>query len=317
MAHQEELESRVIEMMNSTLQKLGESIVQQSAVSINSIQVSEFSGLPNEDVHQFLREFKLQTLSLSESHKCQALTKSLKGAAFIWAKANIKELLATSDWKGIKTAIVNRYSPFDKTMRYRQKLNQLKFDSKTCTLMAFVETYVTTYQKTFPNQSAHDIIQSIRWELPNNIIKGLNQIDDKWITYDSLSELYSLVERYERNILPFESFDKPSNLDKEEFKKMLNEFRESIMTAIQNKPEHSSNDSKQLAIVKQEQSKYIDSNNNLQQQSQRPNNENVAQAYQDPTETYYAKFGKPHIPCIYCQGNHLIRHCPMIMPDLI
>lgn len=316
MAHQNENESMIVDMMNSTLQKLGESIFQQSSISINSIQVSEFNGSPGEDVHQFLQEFKLQTLSLSDAHKCQALPKALKGSAFIWAKANIKELISASDWKGIKEAMINRYSPLDKKMRYRQKLNELKFNDKVYTPVSFIETYVATYQKAYPNQPANDIIQSLRWELPNHIIKGLNRIDDKWISYDSPSRLYDLVGRYERNILPFETPEASSTLHKEDIKNMFNEFRESIMTAIQKNPEDIVDYSNQVALVKHEQSKYINVNNCIQQQSQHLTNDSSVQVYQDPTEAYYKRFGKPCIPCIYCQGNHLIRHCPMTMPNL-
>lgn len=242
---------RMADLMNTTLQKLGESISHQSAVSINTIQVPEFNGYPNEDIHDFLKKFKLQTLTLSDKYRCQTLVRSLKGSASTWAKTNIKGLINIGDWKGIKSALINRYEPLDKQIRYRQKLSELKFDDKTFTISAYVETYIATHLKAFPNQSDNDAIQSLRWNLPDHIIKGLNQMDDGWVKYETIPKLYDLTQRYERNILPFEpSQETESNsLNAETLKKLLTEFKESISSTIQKKAEDNEQNSKQLALI--------------------------------------------------------------------
>lgn len=363
----EEQQHSFMDIMNSTLQELGKSIAQQSALSINSLNVSEFSGSPNEDVHEFLKKFKLQTLTLSDEQRCHALVKALKGWAINWAKANIKDLLLISDWKGIKDAMVSRFGPQDKHVRYMEKLNQLKYEDKTYTLMAYVETFVLTHQKAFPSQSESDSIQALRWNLPDEIVKGFNQMDDKWTKYDSLTELYDLVQRYERNILPFEKSKESEkrSLDPDELKKILTEFKESMSSVIQKKPDNTRDNNKQLAIITHQQPSNLINRNHYRQQrpknqfnpnnryqnknyrsqdyqpyrrryynnddnrrsqmkpntqieSQRSHHQNnsVKLEPQDPAELYFAKFGKPPVPCKYCQGNHLNRHCPMIQDNL-
>lgn len=364
MAEQEQ--NSFMDIMNSTLQKLGENIAQQSALSINSINVSEFSGSPNEDVLEFLKKFKLQTLTLSDEHRCHALIKALRGSAINWAKANIKDLLLTSDWKSIKNAMVTRFGPQDKRVRYMEKLNQLRYEDKTYTLMAYIETYILTHQKAFPSQSDNDAIQALKWNLPDNIVKGFNQMDDKWVKYESLTDLYDLAQRYERNILPYEKSkdSEKRSIDPDELKKMLNEFKDSITSVVQKKSESTCDNNKQLAIITHQQpsrpinrnqyhqqrpkfpykptNRYQNKNyrnQDYQQHHKRYNNDynrnthskphvkfehhrshhqtnDIKTETQDPAKAYYAKFGKPPAPCKHCQGNHLNRHCPMIMDNL-
>lgn len=228
---------QIAEVMNQTFHRLSESIAQQSAFSINAINLPEFSGGPKEDIHQFLKEFKAQTSTLSDEHKCRSLAKVLRGPAAIWAKSNIKELLLHNNWKEVKAAMVSRYSLLDKQARYRQRLNQLAFNDKAYTLLSYVETYVSVYKKAFPTHRPCDIVQQIRWSLPDKIIYGLNLIDDKWVKYDSLPMLYDIVQRYEKNIIPFESQQESEGnaLNAEAIQNMLREFKESIIKEFHNR----------------------------------------------------------------------------------
>lgn len=243
------------DMMNSTLKQLSESILQQAAIAINSITVPHFNGLPNEDVHEFLKQFKFQTATLSEQHRCQALNKSLQGAAMTWAKANIKEALRTSDWKTIKNMMIDRFGPADRRLRYKEKLSQLQFDDKKSTLTAYVENYLSLYKMAHETHSEPDAIQALRWNLPDKVIRGLNLIDDSWANYRTSDRLYSLVKRYEQNVLPFEKTSgSPSiSLDAETVKSMILEFKETISKQLKKTKDEITNDNQRLAIMNHQQ----------------------------------------------------------------
>lgn len=221
--------SRINDLMNATLQQLSESISHQASISINSIQIPEFRGLPSEDIHAFLKRFKFATSTLSEEHRCQALNKALKDAAMIWAKANLKEFLRQADWSSIKHLLIERFGTGDRRIRYMEKLSNLKFDPKQSTLLSHVENYLATHSKAFSGQSESDAIQSLRINLPDQVVKGLNQLNDKWIDFRQASELYDLIKRYERNIMPYESRETENNsITAEALKNMLTEFKDSI-----------------------------------------------------------------------------------------
>lgn len=73
------------------LQRLVETINQQSMSAISTLQLPEFSGFLREDVRAFMRKFKLATATLNDKMKCLALSRALQDTAHVWAKNNIKE----------------------------------------------------------------------------------------------------------------------------------------------------------------------------------------------------------------------------------
>lgn len=192
------------DLINATFTKLSDSLLQQAALSINSVQVPEFHGLPDEDVEEFRNKFELATLAFTDQHKCLALKKALKNAAFTWSEANLRDHIARADWTRIKALLVERFGPADQKLHYRKKLSTSKFEIGKTTLMAYVEGYLATYAKAFPNYLPNDAIHSLRCNLPDQIIKGLNTLDDSWVSLDDLTKFYALVSRYEKNILAFE-----------------------------------------------------------------------------------------------------------------
>lgn len=222
-------------LLNQTLQMLSASINQQSASSINNLNVPEFSGLPNEDIYDFMKRFKLATLTLSDGYRCLALNKALKGAATIWAKNNIKELMANSKWTEIKTALYKRFGSPDKVLRNREKLANMKFDERTSTLRSYIELYATTYKKAFHSHNESDAVRSLKLNLPGRIINGLNHLNDQWPDFTTFDDLFQLVERYETRIMPYEPTNESSGslLTMESLQLMFRQFREMIRKDVE------------------------------------------------------------------------------------
>lgn len=54
--------NNLVNPAEETLLKLADSINQYSASALSPIPISEFKGLPDEDIHNFLGKFKLATL---------------------------------------------------------------------------------------------------------------------------------------------------------------------------------------------------------------------------------------------------------------
>lgn len=216
--------------LNETLQKLSSSINQQAAASINSINVPEFRGLPDEDVYDFLKRFKMATLTLSDEYRCLALNKALKGAALTWAKATIKKLIIEANWSAIKAELYNRFGSSDRVLRFREKLAKLKFLEGQSTLMAYIELYLATYKKAFKVQQDSDVILSLRLNLPDKIVRGLNSLDDSWSEYTEIPKFIDLVKRYEAKILPYDAKinQNGNSLTKETLYSMFKELRGAI-----------------------------------------------------------------------------------------
>lgn len=216
--------------LNETLQQLSTSINQQAAASINAIDVPEFSGLPNEDVYDFVKRFKMATLTLSDDYRCLSLNKALRGAALVWAKASIKKLIIEANWQAIKAALYDRFGSSDRALMYRDKLAKLRFLEGQSTLIAYIELYLATYKKAFKTHQHSDVILSLRLNLPDKIVRGLNSLNDSWCELTELPKFVELVKRYESKVLPYENrVDTSENsLTKETLYSMFKELREAI-----------------------------------------------------------------------------------------
>lgn len=214
----------------TTLLKLAESINQYAATSLSTIQIPEFKGMPDEDIHVFMRKFKLSTLTLNDRLKCLALQKALSGAAHIWAKTSIKSMLNDGNWLGAKKALIGRFSAPDRDLRNKEKLSKLKYDKNKGTLVSYVEEYADCYRKAHNKASDTDIIQNLRLNLPHDIIRHLNLLSDDWVSSKSLPDFLSLIKRLETKILPFKT-DEERSRDKStstEVLKMLKELQETL-----------------------------------------------------------------------------------------
>lgn len=239
------------DIINSTFTKLSESLIQQAALSINSIQVPEFKGLPDEDIHDFISDFELSTLALSSEHRCLAINKSLKDAALIWAKSTIKELLTEGDWDQIKKLLIDRFGPADRKLHYKEKLSQMKYESGKTTLIAYVELFLSNYKKAYVKYSPNDSIHALRCNLPDRIIKGLNSLDDTWTSMEDEGKFTNLVQRFENNILVFEKKDEiPSpTLNVDVIKNMFEEFKAELIKD-QKKTEEQKKENQGLSVIK-------------------------------------------------------------------
>lgn len=326
-----------------TLQKLTESISQYAATSLNSVSLPEFRGLPNEDVYDFLNKFKLATITFNDELRCLAMIKSLKGAAYTWAKNNLKTGSEYSDWKVMKKLIVERFASPDRASRYREKLTKLSFDPEVSTLMAHVEGYVDCYQKAYPNPSDLDVIRSLKINLPAKIVRNLNVLSHDWSESRTLGDLYKLIKRLDNDILPYEKASDTSGktLDAATLTKILSDFKDSLKPK-EDKIQETSTSEKLAAIQYQHRvASKPEYRNQWNQERQgpyypRPNYRNrLSRNYQpykkledepvnrslpmlqqyrnlpNQLELEYDKIhGKPPSPCYLCDGHHFNRHCP-------
>lgn len=192
-------------LTESTFQKLANSIQQYATSALSSTQLPTFSGEPDEDVHNFLRRFKLATITLSDELRCLALQKSLAGAAHTWARDSIKSELAQGHWKSAKRQLVERFSLPNRELRYQEKITKMKFDPSKATLQSYVEDFADCYKKAHGNVPEQTIIKALSFNLPKSIIKHLHSISDSWLDLETLSRFSTLVKHIETKILPFET----------------------------------------------------------------------------------------------------------------
>lgn len=166
---------------------------------------------------------------LSDKHRCLALNRALVDSAAVWAKNNIKTLIEQGNWKSIKDQLIERFGPADIELHQRDKLSRMKYDPEKSTLTSYVELYVATYDKAFTDYNTNESIKSLRMNLPNNIIRRLNYLDDKWGKYENLEDLFSLIKRFETHIEPYEIEEASKQLDKEAISSMLEDFRKTLV----------------------------------------------------------------------------------------
>lgn len=212
-----------------TISKLCETINQQQQVTaIAGLNIPEFGGGPNEDVTEFLQKFKAATFSLNEELRCIALRKALVASARIWAKDNLKELIAAGDWKSAKKAIENRFLSADHHERYHKKLSTMKYDPKLTTLRSYVEGYVSCFRKAHKSATDKNIIESLVQNLPANIKHTLNLLSETWRQMDDLKSLYPLIKRVEQTILPYAPAEQEpgEKLDVTTMAKLLKQMQE-------------------------------------------------------------------------------------------
>lgn len=213
-----------------TLQKLASSINQYAASALTGVAIPEFSGAPDDDVHEFLRKFKLATITFSDELRCLALQKALTGAARIWCKTISKGSLAENDWQATKKALIGRFEAPNQSLRHQENLSKLKYDPMRETLTSFVEKYAACYKKAHNKPKDSDIMKSIALKLPKHIIRDLNLLSESWSDITELREFYKLVRRFENKIQPYEQDeDLPGKrLDIAGLKRLLSDLKDSF-----------------------------------------------------------------------------------------
>jgi len=213
----------------TALSKLAESINQYSASALISLSVPEFHGSPGEDVREFLENFRLATITLTDDMKCLAIQKALRGSANIWARANLRSELERGDWTRTKAALIERFEGHDAGIKHLERLARMKFNSKTDTLLSYVEKYAAEYQLAHENPSESEVIRSFRMNLPREVQRGLNILNDKWPDMKNLKEFFMLARRVEENILAYDNQDhEETPIRAADLSRMLNEVREML-----------------------------------------------------------------------------------------
>lgn len=339
-------------MTDDSILKLGESIDKYAASAISTVPIPQFKGLPNEDIHEFLSQFKLATIMFTDEVRCLAIYKALAGSAHTWAKENIKVLIKDGNWKAIKKLLIERFSGLDQQLRYQKKLLKMNFDSSKSSLLSYIEEFVCVYRKAHTQAKDCDIIKSLSLNLPPQIIKHLNLLSDLWTSLDDLKQIYTLVRRLEEKILPYEDAEaKRDKANLADVKMMLKELQESQKKLLeaQNSPKKDSSVEAVAAIGKISPPKqpnervtpygqqnsgsyrpnrgryrgYYNGNNFGRQvvpQSQfkpmLPNSDepskNKTQKHEELKAAYEAIHGKIPGPCYHCGGDHFNVHCPYL-----
>lgn len=239
-------------LAEETLQKLANSIQQYAASSLSGIVIPEFSGSPNEDVHEFLRRFKLATIAFSDELKCLALQRALTGAARTWAKNNLPSEPKDGDWQRAKKTLAERFEAPNRALRHQERLAKLTYDPCVGTLTSFVEEFTEVYKKVHGTQNDPDIIKSLSLRLPRSVIRNLNILSESWVDMRYLTDFYKLIKRFENQIQPYEPEEESPDkkMDVGTLTKLLKELKESIANNQPRKSDTENKDSEQtLALV--------------------------------------------------------------------
>lgn len=220
-----------------TLQKLTQSMNQYAASAVSGLNVPEFSGKIEEDVRDFVRRFKLATITLTDEMRCLALEKALHGTAYVWAKNNIKTLLRSGDWKAAKQALVERFQPPNAELKAHEQLSKLKFNPKLGSLQSYIEDYHNCYKKAYKTCEDSAVITQLKLNLPNNVQRSFNVLNDNWTSFSKIKDLLELAKRAEEKILPFEQPDEGNKLDAITLKEILKEFKDSLVSKKDAEPQ--------------------------------------------------------------------------------
>lgn len=218
-------------LTEATLSKLAESINQYAASAVTSLVVPEFRGSPGEDVKDFISRFKTATITLSDEMKCLAMAKALTNSAKIWAKENLKAEMNSGNWKSVKKLLKQRFAGLDSDMKNLERLNKLSHEPEAETLISYLEKYAVFYRSAHKEAKDADIIRALKLNLPRNVVRGLNMLNDEWVNFQEMKELYTLARRVEDKILAYESQEPHiSSAKAEDITKMLREVKEILKT---------------------------------------------------------------------------------------
>lgn len=177
-----------------------------------------------------------------------------KWAAKIWAKSNLKEVIADGNWRQLKRQLIERFEGSNACLRHLEKLSKLKFVSKEKLLLSYIEKYANLYKQAHSNSSDSDIIMALRINLPDPVQKALNTLSANWISITNMKDMYQLVRRTKGKILAFEKGQEDEKLMKpEELVRMMTDLK-NILKDSQKKKEKATQQVAAAAIIKQAES---------------------------------------------------------------
>lgn len=293
--------------------------------------VPEFRGAPNEDINQFLSEFGRATTTLNATQKCLALKKALVGDAATYLKSYLKEDLQKGEWKKAKAKLRDRFSYIEPALLYRTELNKKSFDPKKNTLLGYVDGYAKLYSKIHTGAKDSELIQDLSLNLGKPIILKLNQISADWKSIEDFESFRKLISRLARDIMALEDeisiqetndiASKVGSLVSSALSPHLKEFKGLISRLdekSQDKPE-----TEKLAAVKCGEYPTRTKEYPRSDQNKRRGREWEATDQQVPDKrtndlmkAYEDRHGRVPGACLYCNGMHWHKHCPLRSPHL-
>lgn len=323
--------------MNDSMAKLSDSLSQYAATALINLQLPSFAGLPDQDINTFIKEFKSATMTLTEELRCLALNRALIGPAHIWAKTNIKDEIKQGNWSGARAKLRERFLPPGQVLRHLEKLSKMKYDPRETTLSSYVDVFADLYKKAYYNAADSDVIRGLRLNLTPEILRHLNTLSATWTELKSLSEFMTIIQRIERDILPYEA--KPKSDDNStilELTRAIKELRESVAAKKQTETNLSHEPVEVVAAISrqgqgrtrnrgQEDTKRARYDGNVNRNRERSGNERDEAREPRNNERnqhdgrisrselqrqYESQHGKPPGPCWTCGENHYNRHCP-------
>lgn len=332
-----------------TMMRLADSIEQQVATSLTNLPIPQFGGNPNEDIFEFLTKYKAATISVGEAMRCKALQRALTGAAYVWARNNIKKNITEGkNWKACKAALIERFQPPNAEMRFHEKLSKMKYDQDKDSLLSYVEAYADCYRRVHHEAKDKDIISQLKLNLPNRIQRALNVINDGWSNLDDLKEVFKLARRAEEKILPFDKDENQNQLNASSLIEILNSFKNSIREEV---AKQATNKEEALAAIQlagqQTNTNRATRNDEFAsnqaqnasrggyQRIRRPDNRDQGKRGYAPypnrapgrrsyipqeeaqklKDAYNAKNGAPPRPCHACGGHHWNHDCPLLKSE--
>lgn len=304
--------------------------------ALNTVVIPEYSGKIGEDVRNFLALFKKNTLTFTDEMRCMALQKALSGTAKIWAKENIKGLIANNDWKAAKEAIVKRFGGPDHDLRHHEELSKLEFNPKKYGLLGFTEKYANLYRRAHPGAKDNEIIKNLKFKLPKNVQRSMNILDDEWVSYEDIKKFYELVDRTEVKLLQLEEEKLDEGSIATNMTKMFKDLKEDLLDKLTVVEKQAEKPAEVVAAINnvqaadQDVGKYQKAsqkynvrhepyNKNQRGPQKRKNNDTQEPRGSSWSEfkirEYDKRFGRPPGPCQICGGHHRNKHCPLNKMD--
>lgn len=316
--------------LNDSMTKLSDSLSQYAATALINLKLPSFGGLPGEDVNQFIKDFKNSTITINDELKCLALNRSLIGSAHIWAKNNIKNAIKKGDWGEVKSKLRERFVQPDESIRHLNKLSKMSYNPLNTTLSSYVDVFADLYKKAHKSATDHDIIRALHLNFPADILKHLNTLAEGWINLSSLGSFMLIVQRLERDILPYEPKPKPEDSnDIVNLTKAIKELQDAVKAkqhSEDSRPEavevvaavnRREQDNKRTYHDRGRQSRdYDDHKKRRFNQGDKPNqpstnyNSKPDNYRENLQRNYEGQHGKPPGPCRVCGELHFHRHCP-------
>lgn len=310
--------------------------------NLNLTNIPEFKGAPQENIDEFLKEFKRVTSSFSNDQRCHALKRALIGDAAIYAKIYLKKELTENNWKEVKNKLRKRFLLIDIELKNRTELRRMVYNKNSSTLLGYVDRYASLYRKVHSKAKDSELIGDLSLNLGQDLVRKLNQLSANWQTDTEFENFRTLIARLERDIIALEperSTDDTKNLTSTvnqivvaALEQPLKDIKTILAKAVK-KPEEQPEPIEVLAAIQHsrdsrnyerrdnyEVSKRKDrpweSSNRAQKEPYKyrrysnPEKERLNMA-EELKKEYESRYGTPRGGCFVCRGFHFQRHCPL------